>query len=69
MAEMIPLDSSNLAAVGFDETIPGVVIQFHNGASYAYPGTNQSDLNALLSAASPGQFFQRHFKSLPFKRM
>ena len=54
MAQMVPVKSSNVAAVGYDAT--GLRVQFKDGATYVYAGV-PADLHAnLMGAESVGTF-------------
>jgi hypothetical protein len=67
---LIPVTSSQLAAVGYDAGT-GEAIQFHGTggnqrAIYSYAGVPQELAADLLAAASPGTFFHRHIRQGPF---
>ena len=53
--QMIPVASSNVAAIGFDgkETI---YVAYNNGSTYAYYNQSQEMFDAFLSAPSKGKF-------------
>ncbi len=54
MADMVPVKSSNIAAVGYDTS--GLRVQFKDGATYVYAGV-PADLHAnLMGAESVGKF-------------
>lgn len=63
MADMEPVDSSYLHSVGYDPTVPGIVIKFQDGRTHGYPGTTEADLAALKAAPSAGKHFHRHLKN------
>ena len=52
---MIPVVSSNLASVGFENGI--LYITFHSGGTYWYRGVPKSVYDALMSAPSHGKYF------------
>ncbi|MDE2104136.1 MAG: KTSC domain-containing protein [Patescibacteria group bacterium] len=66
MPDMTPVQSSNLAAAGFEDG--EVYVTFRSGGTYAYPGT-EDDLAALLSAPSPGKWFAENLKGRSFRRV
>ena len=64
MAEMIPVQSSNLAAVGYDEEARELLVQFRSGKTYAYAGADKVLLDDLLAANSAGEYFMRNVKNV-----
>lgn len=54
--EMIPVDSSNIAAIGYNAENGTLKIQFNNGRAYEYYGVPESEFNNLLNAGSKGQY-------------
>ena len=59
---MLPVQSSNIAAVGHDGQ--ALYVQFRNGGTYRY-GTVGIDVHAaLLASKSPGAYFHQHIKSM-----
>lgn len=62
MPEMHSLQSSNLAACGYDAETKTLTVQFANGSEYTYSGVPEETYEGLLSASSPGQYFHRHIK-------
>jgi len=68
--QMIPVSSSNLRAVGYDEASRTLVINFHHGGSYSYSGVPKSVFDGLLSAGSKGSYHASHIKhSFPYQRI
>jgi hypothetical protein len=68
---LIPVASSQLAAVGYDEGRRELVIQFRTSghrqkAIYSYHGVPPQLARGLLAAESPGAFFHRHIGNGPF---
>jgi hypothetical protein len=59
MATMIPVDSSNLAAVGYDPEAEIVTVEFKNGAVWEYGGIRPSGFDRLLCADSPGSYLRK----------
>lgn len=62
MPEMIPVDSSNVASVGYEADIQTVHIEFLNGSTYVYSGVDQETFEELRDAASVGSFLNRVIK-------
>jgi hypothetical protein len=68
MAEMTPVQSSNLAAVGYDAASQELTIEFQNGQTYIYDGVDEATYRALMSAPSLGSFFYRNIRGLPYRQ-
>lgn len=63
---LIPVQSSNLKAVGFEQTdINEATLEVHflNGTAYQYSGVEPEVFEALLAAPSVGQFFNKNIKN------
>ncbi len=54
--EMIPVDSSNVAAIGYNEECELMRIQFKDGSRYDYPGVSKELHAACMASASKGRF-------------
>lgn len=61
--EMTPLDSSNIAAAGYDEESRTLRVEFRSGGTYDYPGVPKETYDGLIAAPSPGSYFHRAIKS------
>ena len=62
---MQPVESSNLAAVGYapgDDGAGTLYVKFKNGGLYAYAGVPASVHEALMGAASKGAHFIKHVR-------
>lgn len=71
MPRMTPLESTNIAAVGFDdESDYPVLVEFRSGATYAYPGTRE-DVEAMVNdpSAAKGHYFDRNIKPRAYRRI
>lgn len=67
--EMLPVVSSNVAAVGYDAENQIVYVQFQNGTMYAYKGVPQNEFENLRTASSIGSYLNRNFKNVyPYER-
>lgn len=58
-----PLASSNLAACRYDAETRVLQIRFRSGRSYDYKDVDQSTVDGLTSAPSPGQYFNSNIKN------
>ncbi|MDE0158082.1 MAG: KTSC domain-containing protein [Gammaproteobacteria bacterium] len=68
--EMIPVSSSNVAMVGYDETNEIVHVQFLNGSEYIYKGVPRHDFDGLSNAPSIGSYLNRNYKNVyPYERI
>lgn len=66
VVEMVPVVSSNVAAVGYDEDHRILQVRFHNGTVYEYLGVPATLYRALLDAPSKGSFINDHIKNGPY---
>jgi hypothetical protein len=64
--DMIPVDSSNLSAIGYDYETATLRIDFLKGRSYEYYGVPAELYEGLLSAGSKGQFLNMYIKKAGF---
>ncbi len=65
-----PVRSSNIAAIGFEESVAILEIEFHSGAVYQYTGVPVNIYDALMSAPSIGSYFHQNIKSVyPYKKL
>jgi hypothetical protein len=67
-ANYIPVESSNIAAVGFDareddETVGTLYVRFKNGGEFAYYDVPAEKYDAFLDAESKGKFYIANVKS------
>ncbi len=67
---MDPVESSQIAAIGYDPATKTLAVQFKHGAGaiYHYPNFEPETFEALRAAESPGKFFGQHIKGLPFEK-
>lgn len=61
--ELLPVESSNIAKVGYDEPTKTLGIQFHSGKTYTYRPVTQALYNKLINAPSIGGYFIQHIKN------
>ncbi len=57
-----PVQSSNIASIGYDEQSQTLEIEFHNGRVYQYFDVPQGQHSALMSAGSLGSYFHSTIK-------
>jgi len=68
--EMIPVNSSNILAIGYDETNQIVHVQFSNNSEYIYKGVPKHEFDGLLNAPSLGSYLHRNYKNAyPYERV
>lgn len=65
--ERIPVKSSNIASVGYDEGNKTLEIQFKSGAVYQYSGVEPQTHADLMAAESVGKFVQQNIVKAEFK--
>ena len=66
--QMIPVNSSDLASVGYLGST--LRIQFHKGGMYEYDNVPYQVYAGLMNAASKGHYFHTHIKGLyPYRRI
>lgn len=59
-ATLIPVDSSAIAAVGYDGYT--LTVQFHTGRTYDHPGVPYSVYAGLMQASSMGAFYNGYIR-------
>lgn len=59
---MVPVDSSNLSAVGYDPVSQILRIDFHGGRTYDYYDVPENIYTGLMNASSKGQYHNVHIK-------
>ena len=65
---MIPVDSSDLSSVGYENGT--LYIAFNSGGLYSYSGVPASVYSGLLSASSKGRYFHANIKNVyPYQRI
>jgi hypothetical protein len=62
MMERIPVQSSDLASVGYDLESATLEVEFLKGAVYQYYGVPESVYNGLMNAPSKGRFLDQFVK-------
>lgn len=65
---MIPVASSNIASIGYENGT--LYVRFRNGGTYAYLNVPQSVYNSLMSAPSCGSYLAAHIKGIyPYRKV
>ena len=64
---MIPVSSSDLSAVGYENNT--LYIRFNKGKTYAYTGVSENIYKNLLSAPSKGKYFHAHIRNIYLGRI
>jgi len=69
--EMIPVTSSNLAAIGYDSDTLTMRIQFLKSGTYEYQGVSAETWEGFVGASSKGQYFDQFIKKggYPYSRL
>ena len=60
---MVPVSSSNLAAVGYDPPTETLRVEFLNGSLYEYKAVPQGVYDELMAAPSHGSYFNRFIRN------
>ena len=67
MPDMRPVNSSNIAKIGYDVRDQELHVEFTNGARHAYQGVAPSDYAALAGAESVGKHFHAAIRNGGFQ--
>ncbi len=62
--ERIPVQSSNIASIGYDENTSTLEIEFLNNSIYQYFDVPQHIYRGLIQADSKGQFLAQNIKGV-----
>jgi hypothetical protein len=67
---MVPVSSSNVDSIGYDENQQILYVRFLNGSLYIYKGVSTYEFDGLLNAPSVGSYLHRNIKNLyPYERI
>lgn len=58
----VPVNSSNIESVGYNEESQSLMVKFRSGSSYAYDGIPQSVYDAFMASDSKGRFFSAYIR-------
>jgi hypothetical protein len=64
MPEMIYVDSSNVEAIGYDDNLQELHVQFVSGGNYIYHDVPRQIFDELMNAPSKGSFLNRQIKNV-----
>ncbi len=65
-----PVDSSNLATVGYEPSTRILEIEFHGGSVYQYYDVPEEVYRGLLEAVSKGGYFHRNIRArYPYRQV
>ncbi|MBS3901837.1 MAG: KTSC domain-containing protein [Dethiobacter sp.] len=69
--EMIPVSSSNVQAIGYDEANQVLYVRFNNNSLYCYQGVPIAEFDGLQNASSKGTYLNANIKKgpYPFQRL
>ncbi|MCB0743720.1 MAG: KTSC domain-containing protein [Ignavibacteriae bacterium] len=68
--EMLPVSSSNIESIGYDEQNQEVYVRFLKGGVYVYKGVPAHEFQNLLEAPSLGSYLHRNYKNIyPYERI
>lgn len=68
--ELVPVQSNQVAAIGYDQDTKTLAVTFTRGAGaiYHYPDVSKETFEAFIGAESIGKFFGQHIKPLAFEK-
>ena len=68
--EMIPISSSNIESIGYDETNGIVHVKFLNGSLYVYKDVPLHEFENLRDSPSLGSYLHRNYKNVyPYEKL
>lgn len=62
MPDMIPVDSTNIARVGYESRRHELFVEFHSGRTYVYSPVSDAVYREFLSAGSMGSYLNERIK-------
>ena len=70
LPDMLPVSSSNIESIGYDNDNEIVYIRFLNGSLYIYKGVPLHEFENLRDAPSLGSYLHRNYKNVyPYERI
>ena len=60
---MVPVKSTNIDAIGYDDATSNLQINFTHGGKYLFHGVHRTLYQQLTKAPSVGSFFHTHIRS------
>jgi hypothetical protein len=67
--KMIPVESSNIKAVGYDPSTRECRVRFHNGAEHVHMDIPPEKHSGFMTAESHGKYYNEHIKGGASKKM
>lgn len=67
--QLIPVQSSQIAAYGYDTATKTLEIRFVGKGQYQYPNVEPETVHAFANAESMGKYFAKHIRNLPNKKL
>jgi len=68
--ERTPVQSSNLAAIGYDSATETLEVEFLDSSVYEYKNVSQVVYDELVSASSHGSYFNREIsRNYPYEKI
>jgi hypothetical protein len=65
--ELVPVQSTNLSAIGYEPDTMLMQIQFKNGSLYAYQNVEPDTYQTLVTSPDPGRYFAEIIKPQRYK--
>ncbi len=60
--ELKPVESSNIAALGYDDADGSLHVRFKSGGTYRYPGVPRKIADIVIRGPGHGGFLHSHVK-------
>ncbi|RHR25117.1 KTSC domain-containing protein [Clostridium sp. AF19-22AC] len=68
--DMVPVSSSNVDSVGYNDEQQILYVRFLNGSLYIYKGVSMYEYDGLLNAPSVGSYLHRNIRNAyPYERI
>jgi hypothetical protein len=69
MMDRVPIKSSALRSIGYDEASGTLDVEMANGVVYRYTDTKPETFHAMMAADSPGRFYHQYLKGAGGQRI
>jgi hypothetical protein len=63
MSNLKYVESSNIAAIDYEDSIDRLRVYFHSGYAYDYFGVPKNIVNGLMTASSVGRYFHQNIRN------
>lgn len=67
--ERVPVSSSNILSIGYDQDSQTLEVEFTNMSVYQYHGVSPEVHEAFMAAESKGAFLHQTIKQYPFVKL